>query len=202
MRSVRRVLQISLVVVLVLAIFGGGWLVGRLGIGSAVNPASLTDLERQFTERMRDVTLVGSFTVAGREDRPPRPDRYDISSVEKVGDDLWRFTAGMQCCGVNGAIPIVVPMRWNGDTPMIMMTDTSLPGLGTFTARVFFYGDRYPARGSTAMLAGTWPDESRSRRPPIGNAFLGRRLHGSSRAPPLHLACGGGAGGRAPGETA
>jgi hypothetical protein len=147
MALVRRVLGTAGVVVLLLAIFGGGWLVGRLGIGSAVRPASLTDLERQFTERMRDVTLIGSFTVAGREDRPPRSDRYDIASVDKVGDDLWRFSAVMHCCGVNGAIPVVVPMRWNGDTPMIMMTDTSLPGLGTFTVRLFFYGDRY---------AGTW----------------------------------------------
>jgi hypothetical protein len=147
MAVVRRVLGTAGVVVLSLAIFGGGWLVGRLGIGSAVRPASLTDLERQFTERMRDVSLIGSFTVAGREDRTPRLDRYDISSVDKVGDNLWRFSASMHCCGVNGVIPVVVPMRWNGDTPMIMMTDTSLPGLGTFTVRLFFYGDRY---------AGTW----------------------------------------------
>jgi len=147
MASVRRVLGIALVVVLMLALFGGGWLVGRLGIGSVVKPASLNALEREFTERMRDVSLVGSFTAAGREDRAPRADRYDISSVEKVGDNLWRFNAGMSCCGVNGVIPIVVPMQWNGDTPMIMMTDTSLPGLGTFTVRLFFYGDRY---------SGTW----------------------------------------------
>ena len=147
MAPVRRILGAALLVVLMLAIFGGGWLTGRLGIGSAVNPASLTELERQFTERMRDVSLVGSFTVAGREERVPRADRYDIASVEKVGDNLWRFNAGMSCCGVDGTIPIVVPMRWNGDTPMIMMTDTSLPRLGTFTVRLFFYGDRY---------AGTW----------------------------------------------
>ena len=147
MASVRRVLGIALVVVLMVALFGGGWLVGRLGIGSVVKPASLNALEREFTERMRDVSLVGSFTAAGREDRAPRADRYDISSVEKVGDNLWRFNAGMSCCGVNGVIPIVVPMQWNGDTPMITMTDTSLPGLGTFTVRLFFYGDRY---------AGTW----------------------------------------------
>jgi hypothetical protein len=147
MALVRRVLGSAAVVVLLLAIFGGGWLVGRLGIGSAVNPASLTDLERQFTQRMREVSLVGSFTVAGRESRTPHEDRYDIESVEKVGDNLWRFNAGTKCCGVNGTIPIVVPMRWNGDTPMIMMTDTSLPRLGTFTVRVFFYGDQY---------AGTW----------------------------------------------
>jgi len=134
--------------VLLLVVFSGGWLTGRLGIGSVVDPASLTDLEREFSERMRDVSLVGSFTLTGREDRTPRSDRYDIYSVEKVGEDLWRFNASMSCCGVNGAtLPIVVPMRWIGDTPMIMMTDTSLPGLGTFTVRVFFYGDRY---------SGTW----------------------------------------------
>jgi len=143
MALVRRILATTAVVVVLLAIFAGGWLVGRLGIGAAVNPASLTDLERQFAERMRDVSLVGSFTIDGREGRTPREDRYDIKSVAKVGDDLWRFDAGMKCCGIDGSIPIVVPMRWNGDTPMIMMTETSLPRLGTFTVRVFFYGDRY-----------------------------------------------------------
>lgn len=145
MATVRRTLGIALLVVLALALFCGGWLIGRLGIGTVIDPASLTDVERRFAERMRNVTLIGSFTVAGREDRAPRPDRYKIVSVEKVGDDLWRFNA--QCCGVNGAMPIVVPMRFHGDTPMIMMTETGLPGLGTFTVRVFFYGDRY---------AGTW----------------------------------------------
>jgi hypothetical protein len=147
MALIRRGLGIAIVAVLALAIFGGGWLTGRLGIGAAVDPASLTDLERQFADRMRDVTLVGTFSITGRDDRAPQPDRYDISSVEKVGDNLWRFNAGMSCCGVNGAIPIVVPMRWSGDTPMITMTDTSLPGVGTFTVRLLFYEDQY---------AGTW----------------------------------------------
>jgi hypothetical protein len=68
-------------------------------------------------------------------------------TARQTMSDLWRFNASMKCCGVNGSIPVVVPMRWNGDTPMIMMTDTSLPGVGTFTVRLFFYGDRY---------AGTW----------------------------------------------
>lgn len=149
MAIVRRVLSIGLIVLLALGLFAGGWLVGRLGIGSVVDPASMADLERQFSDRMRNVTMVGTFTVAGREDRTPRPDRYEIASVEKVGDDLWQFNAKMDCCGMggSGALPIVVPMRFVGDTPVIMMTDTSLPGLGTFTVRVFFYGDRY---------SGTW----------------------------------------------
>jgi hypothetical protein len=145
----RRVLRSALFAVLALALFGSGWLVGRLGIGSVVEPSSLTEAERQFSDSMRNAAMVGTFTVAGQENRTATPDRYEISSVEKVGDDLWRFNAKMDCCGMggSGAIPIVVPMRWVGDTPVIMMTDASLPGIGTFTVRVFFYGDRY---------AGTW----------------------------------------------
>src|SRR5262245_40502470 len=148
MGLVRNMTLTILALVAVLAIFAVGWFAGRLGIGSVVDPTSLNDAERQFAERMRDVNMVGSFTIDGREGRTPRADSYEIFSVEKVGTDLWRFNAKMECCGINGAaIPIVVPLRWSGDTRMIMMTDTSLPGLGTFTVRVLFYEDRY---------AGTW----------------------------------------------
>ena len=148
-----RVIKVGLAVVLAVALLAGGWFAGRMGIGSVVEPASLSEAERQFTERMRDVSLIGTFTVFGREAREadgrggPREDRYDIASVEKVGENLWRFNAGMQCCGVKGQIPIVIPMRFVGDTPMITMTDTEIPGVGTFTVRLFFYGDRY---------TGTW----------------------------------------------
>src|SRR5262245_30368966 len=69
MGLVRKTAVTLLAIVAVLAIFVGGWLTGRTGIGSVVDPASLNDAERQFAERMRDVNLVGSFTVAGREDR-------------------------------------------------------------------------------------------------------------------------------------
>ena len=132
--------------VLLPLVFVGGWVSGRLGMGSSpVDPVSLTDLERRFTERMRDVMLVGSFAVDGRENATPREDRYRIESVEKVGPDLWRFRAVVG--DGDGVIPIVVPIQWIGDTPMLIMTDASLPGMGTFTVRLFFYGDRY---------AGTW----------------------------------------------
>ena len=96
----RRMLTISVVIVAALMLFVGSWLVGRLGIGSVVDPASLNVAERQLVEQMRDVRLIGSFTTAGCQARTPAPDRYDISSVEKVGADLWRFNAKMDCCTV------------------------------------------------------------------------------------------------------
>ena len=149
MAMVRRLLSVLLVAVVALALFAGGWFTGRLGIGSIAEPSSLSEAERQFADGMRNVSLVGTFTVAGKESQPATPDRYDIVNVEKVGDDLWRFNAKMDCCGMKGAaaIPITVPMRWVGDTPMLMMTDSGVPGLGSFTVRLLFYGDRY---------SGTW----------------------------------------------
>ena len=78
MPPMRSVIKVGLAVVLALALFIGGWFAGRMGIGSVVEPASLSEAERQFSERMRNVRLVGTFTVAGREDRTPREDGYEI----------------------------------------------------------------------------------------------------------------------------
>jgi hypothetical protein len=135
---------IALVFLLVL-VFGVGWLTAKIGVGSRIEPASLSQLERDFDERMDNVSLVGRFTVSGREDRPAVPDRYDLSSVEKVGPSQWRFNARIG--EIDVSLPVVVTMEWAGDTPMITLTDLTIPTLGTFTSRVFFYGDRY---------AGTW----------------------------------------------
>jgi hypothetical protein len=143
---------------LLVAVFAGGWIVGRTGIGASVDPASLTDRERAFTERMKNVSLVGRFTIAGREDRAASPDRYDVSSVEKVGENLWRFTVRMSDAG-NVSVPITVPMRWIGDTPVIDMREYSIPGIGTFSAHVVFDGNQY---------AGTWAN------PKVGGLMYGK----------------------------
>jgi hypothetical protein len=145
-----RIAGLIALVVLLPLMFGAGWLVGTLGYGTEVGPESLTALEREFVERMQGARMVGRFTVAGREDQPARPDEYFIESVEKVGDDRWRFTSRIGYGGSDVSIPLVVTMRWVGDTPMMMLTDFSVPSMGTFTVRLFYYGDRY---------AGTWQNE-------------------------------------------
>jgi hypothetical protein len=144
---VGRTFRLVFVVVLAVAMFAGGWLYATFRPGTTVDRASLPTLERAFVDQMKGATLVGAFTVAGRDDRPANPDRYEINSVEKVGGDTWRFNTHMQYGKVDVTLPVVVTMLWSGDTPMITMTDLEIPTLGTFTARVFFYGDRY---------AGTW----------------------------------------------
>jgi len=130
---------------LLLLVFAGGWIVAKAGIGSAMDPATLPERERQFAERMRGVAMVGHFTLDGREGQ--RTDRYDISSVEKVGEDRWRFNARIGERDIT--LPVTVTMRWVDDTPMILLDDLAIPALGTFSARVFFHGNRY---------AGSWQD--------------------------------------------
>ncbi len=141
----KRLLKFIVLLLLLLVVGGAGYVLAKLGVGSRVDPVNLPDVERQFAERMQNVAMTGSFTVAGRENQTPREDHYDIASVEKVGEDQWRFNATI---GENGVtLPIVVTMKFVDDTPMITITDFSIPAMGTFAARVLFYGDRY---------AGTW----------------------------------------------
>jgi len=144
---VKRLAGLLLIAILLVLAFAGGWIVARTGMGTAVDSSSLSDLEREFAERMTGASLVGVFTLAGREDRPSVPDRYDLERVQKVGDELWQFTTRMSYGNVTTAIPIAVPIQWLGDTPMITMTNYDIPGMGAFTVRLLFYGDRY---------AGTW----------------------------------------------
>lgn len=136
--------RLLLAVLLVLA-FGVGWLTARTGMGSVIDPSTLPAVEQQFIEKLSGAALVGRFTLSGREDHPAAPDRYDIYSVDKVGEDLWRFNAKIGESGVT--LPIVVTMRFVDDTPVIMMTNATIPGLGTFNVRLLFYSDQY---------AGTW----------------------------------------------
>lgn len=146
----KRFLKIILLLVLLMIAGGVGFVAAKLGVGSRVETVNLPAVERQFAERMQNVSMVGSFTIAGRENQTPREDHYNIASVEKVGDDQWRFNATIGEIGVT--LPIVVTMKFVSDTPMITITDFTIPSMGTFTARVFFYGDRY---------AGTWEHAGR-----------------------------------------
>jgi len=108
------------------------------------------DLEKQFAETLSGSTLVGKFT----EEKTPRPepmkpaeDRYTLTKVQKLYGDNWLFVARIQYGEHDVSVPIMLPVKWAGDTPVITVTDAKIPGMGTYTARVMFYGNEY---------AGTW----------------------------------------------
>jgi hypothetical protein len=118
-----------------------GWGVGRAALGEGMNPDALPLVEQAFISEMNGAAMVGYFTVHGRESRAQTPDRYDIYSLEKVGDDRWRFNAKIGETGIT--LPVVVRMKFADDTPVILLDGLSLPGMGMFSGRVMFHGDQY-----------------------------------------------------------
>jgi hypothetical protein len=106
------------------------------------------DLDAAFTARMTNAVLAGSYTMGNSA---PKKDRYTIVSVRKLKDDNWLFQARVQFGTKDVTIPMIIPVKWAGDTPVISVTELGFPGLGSYTARVMIYGDQY---------AGTWQDNN------------------------------------------
>jgi outer membrane protein assembly factor BamB len=102
------------------------------------------ELEKIFEEAMSGAVLVGSFTVdGGGGDQALSEERYTIRKVSKIGDDLWRFDARVQYGQLDVTVPIPLAVKWAGDTPVITLTDLTIPGLGTYTARVLVFRGHY-----------------------------------------------------------
>ena len=105
-------------------------------------------LEKRLVEDLSNVVFAGNYSVTreGKE-TPAEMEKYTITRVSKVKDDLWLFVVRLQYGKRDLTIPMTLQVKWAGDTPVITLTNLTIPGLGTFTSRVLIYGDRY---------AGTW----------------------------------------------
>jgi len=110
-------------------------------------PTKLTALEKKFSKQLTGAALVGRFTVDGRDPSAAREERYEIASATKLRDDYWVILARIKYGTHDLKVPVTLKVLWAGDTPVMSLTDLAIPLLGTFTARVMFYGDRY---------VGTW----------------------------------------------
>src|SRR5204863_4875627 len=99
----------------------------------------------KFKELLTDATLTGQFTAGNAP--AAKEDSYTISSAIHLLGDAWIITAKIGETGNETSVPVPVMVRFAGDTPMIQLTDLTIPGMGTFSARVLFYKDQY---------AGTW----------------------------------------------
>jgi hypothetical protein len=119
------------------------------------------DMEKRFQAMMSGVTLVGHSATPG-QDGVSGEERYVIDKVTKLAGDTWMFEARMQYGGHDFPVPVPVQIEWAGDTPVITLTDLTIPGLGTFTARVLLYHDQY---------AGTWSSKNH------GGQLFGKIVH-------------------------
>jgi hypothetical protein len=129
-------------------------------------PPELSAAEKQFQDSMTDVTLVGYFTQGDKADL--KEDRYVIERISKVGDDLWKFEARIQFNKKDLKVAMPLPVKWAGDTPVISLTRFTVPGMGSYSARVVIYDGAY---------AGTWGDAQH------GGKLFGKIVKNSA-APP------------------
>jgi hypothetical protein len=124
-------------------------LVATLG-GCGTKTATTQDaLDKKFQEMMNGATLVGRSSRLN-SDKISSEEKYVIEGVTKLTGETWLFRSRFQYGDRDIPIPIPVTIKWAGDTPVITVTDLSIPGMGTYTARVVLYRDQY---------AGTWSGE-------------------------------------------
>jgi len=109
---------------------------------------SQAELDKQFEKLLSGATLAGQYTVAGADATSvPKEEKYSISKVSKIAGELWLLQVRIQYGDHDVNVPIPVPVKWVGSTPMIVLDKVNVPMLGTFSARVVFHEGKY---------AGTW----------------------------------------------
>ncbi len=111
---------------------------------SADADAEITPEQIERLEKMLSgCTLVGHFTVNGAGDVEPRDERYELASVKHMKGNMWLVTARIKYGDHDVTLPLPLPIRWAGDTPVISLDAFAVPGMGAFSARVMFYEDHY-----------------------------------------------------------
>lgn len=125
------------------------------------------DLEKRFAETMTGAELIGHYTMSGAEGAgAPKEERYSITKASKQKGDYWLFQVRIRYADHDLTLPLMLQVKWAGDTPVITLTDLKVPILGTFTARVLIYRDQY---------AGTWSGTNH------GGQLFGRIEHPPSK---------------------
>jgi hypothetical protein len=109
-------------------------------------PTTQDELDRKFQQMMKGVTLVGRSTRLNN-DQFIGSEKYVIEKVTRLTGETWLFQARLQYGSRDIPVPVPVVIKWAGDTPVVTLTDLTIPGMGTFTARILLYRDQY---------AGTW----------------------------------------------
>jgi len=142
-------LKKSLMVVCVLLLSLGSGIAGDSAQKHAEETKQQEMREQKFAQQMTGATLVGHFTVDGKTNgKPPREERYEIASAKKLDGNQWLLTARIKYGDNDVNVPMPLNVFWADDTPVISLTNLTIPGLGNaFTSRVMFFEGRY---------AGTW----------------------------------------------
>jgi hypothetical protein len=151
---------------------------------AAADDAKQAQREAKFAEALSGAVLVGTFSIDGvKAEKAPFTERYELKSVKKAKDGLWTFTARVTYLNLDVTLPVTVPVVWAGDTPMVSLTNTTLPGLGNeLSAKVIFDEGRYAGTWQHGKFGGhMW---GRIERPGVGKADPASDRAGPAAKPP------------------
>ncbi|MFK7737429.1 MAG: hypothetical protein AB8B50_15450 [Pirellulaceae bacterium] len=134
--------------------------------------AEKKELYTKFEKLMTGAKLRGQFTVDGRPMGKLTEETYIIEkAVKQPEGDYWVITARIKYGKWDQVFPCPVEVKWAGSTPVITLDKMTIPGMGTFGARVVFHKDKY---------AGTWSHDE------VGGHMFGKiefEKSGSSEDP-------------------
>ena len=112
--------------------------------------AAQSKREAALAEMLSGATLEGSFTVTGPGHNATKLSRekYTLGTVKKIDakkldGKLWLIPTRIQYGGKDTQLPIMLPIEWAADTPVVVVDNLGLPGFGTVSARVMFFADHY-----------------------------------------------------------
>lgn len=107
-------------------------------------------LEERLSKTLTNCVMRGTFQPADEASllgkgqlKPAEPDRYVIESAGKASDGRWQVRARIDHGGNSAILPIMVDVAWADDTPVIVVRDLAVPGIGTYSARVMIFGNFY-----------------------------------------------------------
>ena len=130
------------------------------GFAQEPKPLNKSPIE-DFSKYLSGTVLTGVFTVDGKPLNKLNEERYEIKSARKLDgyDSLWEIVTRIKYGDKDIELPVEINVEWIGKTPIMVMDSVSLPGLGTFSARVVFHDKKY---------AGTWKHDD------VGGHLFGR----------------------------
>ena len=116
---------------------------------TAAEPAkadgTAAEREAALAKMLSGATLEGNFTVTGAGHDPTKRarEKYTLGDVKKVDGNRWVFPTRIEYGDKDLTLPLTLPIEWAGDTPVVVVDNLGLPGLGTVSARVMFFADHY-----------------------------------------------------------
>lgn len=120
-----------------------------------IDESSETDQDRidRLAAYLTQTRWTGQFTITGAEEKPPAPEYYEILKAEKAETgDYWNLLARIKYGDKDATLPLPpIEIKWAGQTPVITVDRVTVPGFGTFDARVLIRRGQY---------AGTWSHDN------------------------------------------